>query len=253
MKGGLVVCGATSEAGKSWVVAGLCRLLARRGVRVAQDMVNAAVTADGAEIGRPDLVVLPGSKATRADLAWFYASARRRVSASGADICASLQMAGQRIDDPPGLQGPPGSIDGLGRLPVTTSLEATKVLDRPSGSAIVDPGEPVTGYRMHHGRVRPEDAAEPWLKTHDGAPMGWRSERTRLHGLFENSGLPASVLGWATEGAGLPAPVAPAMSFACARARRLDPMGDTLEAHLDIEQVFALFDRGAPLQASTGT
>ncbi len=61
MAGGLLVCGATSEAGNSWVVAGLCRLLARRGVRVApfkaQNMaLNAAVTAEGAEIGHAQWV-----------------------------------------------------------------------------------------------------------------------------------------------------------------------------------------------------
>ena len=61
VRGGLVVCGATSDAGKSWVVTGLCRLLARRGVRVApfkaQNMaLNAAVTADGAEIGHAQWV-----------------------------------------------------------------------------------------------------------------------------------------------------------------------------------------------------
>ena len=61
MRGALLVCGATSDAGKSWVVTGLCRLLARRGVRVApfkgQNMaLNAAVTADGGEIGHAQWV-----------------------------------------------------------------------------------------------------------------------------------------------------------------------------------------------------
>lgn len=214
------------------------------------------------ELGHPHLVVLPGSKATRADLAWFHATGLAdAVAASGAPvvaICAGLQMAGQRIDDPLGVEGPPGSIGGLGWLPVTTSFEATKVLDRPSGSAIANPGagEPVTGYRIHHGRVRPDDDAEPWLTTDDGVTLGWRSERvlgTTLHALFEKDGLRAAVLRWAAERAGLPAPDAPALSFAGARAARLDRIADTLEAHLDLERVLELLDQGAPLEASTGT
>jgi adenosylcobyric acid synthase len=214
------------------------------------------------ELGRPQLVVLPGSKATRDDLDWFRASGLAgAVAASGASvvaICAGVQMAGQRIDDPLGVEGPPGSTSGLGWLPVTTSFEVAKVLDRPTGRAVAEPGagEPVAGYRIHHGRMHPTDGAEPWLVAGNGAPLGWRSERvlgTTLHALFENDGLRAAVLRWAAERAGVPAPGVPAISFAAAREARLDRIADTLEAHLDLDRILALVDQGASREASTVT
>lgn len=114
-----------------------------------------------AELGRPDLVVLPGSKATRSDLNWFQRTGlATAVQASGAPvvgICAGLQMCGLSIDDPGGVEGPPGTAPGLGWLPVTTTFEGNKVLDRPTGTVVDGPGqgERVAGYRIHHGRVRP--------------------------------------------------------------------------------------------------
>lgn len=212
------------------------------------------------ELGRPHLVVLPGSKATRDDLNWFRVSGLAgAVVASGAPvvaICAGAQMAGQRIDDPLGVEGPPGSTNGLGWLPVTTTFEAGKVLDRPSGSAVADPGagEAVAGYRIHHGRIRPVDGAEPWLVADDGATLGWRSERvlgTTMHALFENDGLRGAILRWAAEWGGVPTPDVPAISFAAARTARLDRIADTLEAHLDLDRILALIEQGARREAST--
>ncbi len=213
-----------------------------------------------AELGRPHLVVLPGSKATRADLAWFRATGLAdAVAASGAPvvaICAGVQMAGQRIEDPLGVEGPPGSTKGLGWLPVATSFEDSKVLDRPSGSAVAEPGagERVTGYRIHYGRVRPGEGAEPWLVAEDGTALGWATDRvlgTTLHALFENDGMRAAVLRWAAEHAGVSAPDVPTISFAAAREARLDRIADTIDAHLDLDRVFALIEQGAPVAAST--
>ena len=89
-----------------------------------------------AELGRPDLVVLPGSKNTRGDLAWFrgtgLAAAVERSDAAVVAVCAGLQMAGGTIEDPDGVEGPAGS-ERLGWLPVVTSFRGDKVLDRPAG------------------------------------------------------------------------------------------------------------------------
>ncbi len=213
-----------------------------------------------AELGRPHLVVLPGSKATRADLAWFRACGlANAVSTSGVPvvaICAGLQMAGGSIDDPLGAEGPAGSAVGLGWLPLTTTFEAAKILDRPSGKAVAEPGlgEAITGYRIHHGRARADDGVEPWLVAEDGTPLGWSRGRvlgTSLHALFENDGLRAAVLRWAAEQAGVPAPAGPEVSFPAARQARLDRIADTLEAHLDLERVFALIDQSAVNHATS--
>ena len=205
------------------------------------------------ELGRPHLIVLPGSKSTRADLEWFRASglaeAVDRSAAAIVAVCAGAQMAGERIEDPIGIEGPPGSTTGLGWLRVTTHFEGPKVLDRPRGVAVAEPGsgQPVRGYRIHHGRIRASGDVDPWLVGSDGAPLGWRTGRvlgTTLHALFENDGLRAAILRWAAQRAGAPAPDVGADSFAAAREARLDRIADTLEEHVDLDRVLALIEPG---------
>ena len=140
-----------------------------------------------AELGRPDLVVLPGSKNTWAT--WPGSAARawpRRSSGDAAvvAVCAGLQMAGGTIEDPDGVEGPAGSERGLGWLPVATSFRGDKVLDRPAGSATEGPGQgqDVAGYRIHHGRVRPDGPGRRgwWLRTarsSAGTTAGGRGRR----------------------------------------------------------------------------
>ncbi|HEX5944895.1 MAG TPA: cobyric acid synthase [Acidimicrobiales bacterium] len=213
-----------------------------------------------AALGRPHLVVLPGSKATRDDLAWLRASGlAAAIAGSGAavvGICAGLQMLGRRIDDPGGIEGPPGAVDGLGRLDVTTTFGRDKVLDRPQGSAIAGgpgPGSAAraAGYRIHHGVVRGA-GADPWLVADDGTVLGWAEGRTlgtTLHGLFDEDDLRAAILAWASELAGLPRPSGPAggpgVRFAAARDARLDRIADALETHLDIARLTAIIAEGA--------
>jgi adenosylcobyric acid synthase len=226
-----------------------------------------------AELGRPDLVVLPGSKATRADLDWFrrtgLAAAVEQTGAPVVAVCAGLQMCGVAIDDPAGVEGPAGRVEGLGWLPVRTTFEPGKVLDRPEGQAIGGPGagRRVAGYRIHHGQVRPADGtAVPWLVAQDGSPLGFcegpgtsSDQRassggarhrgpvcgTTLHALFEDDGFRGGVLAWAAGLAGkrwIPGGV----SFADSRMARLDRIADLLEAHLDLDRVGALIATAEP-------
>ncbi|HEY2998986.1 MAG TPA: cobyric acid synthase [Acidimicrobiales bacterium] len=211
-----------------------------------------------AELGRPDLVVLPGSKNTRGDLDWFrrtgLAAAVERSAAPVVAVCAGLQMAGGRIDDPDGVEGPAGADEGLGWLPVTTDFRGDKVLDRPTATVVagVGAGEAVAGYRIHHGRVGPDGAAGEWLMSTEGSAggevLGWCTDRlagTTVHGLFESDGFRAAVLADAAARAGkrwTPAGV----DFAATRLDRLDRIADTLEAHLDLDRVAALIVEAAP-------
>jgi adenosylcobyric acid synthase len=197
-----------------------------------------------AALGRPDLVVLPGSKNTRADLDWFrrsgLADAVWRSGAMVVAVCAGAQMVGRSISDPLGAEGPPGAVDGLGWLGLRTVFEVDKVLDRPSG-ACVESGERVAGYRIHHGRVSEDgDGVEPWLLGDDGSVLGWRSgdgrvRATTLHGLFESDGFRTSILGRAVAGY-----VASGVSFAAERTARFDRIADALESSLDLDRLFAL-------------
>jgi adenosylcobyric acid synthase len=205
-----------------------------------------------AELGRPHLVVLPGSKATRADLAWLRrAGLDAAIAASGAavlGICAGAQLLGGPVDDPAGVEGPPGSAVGLGRLRLRTAFAPGKVLDRPTGSAVSGPGvgAAVAGYRIHHGRVTGD--AEPWIVDASGTPIGWHDAdtcATTLHGVLESDALRAGVVRWAAARAGLPAPPPSPVRFAAARAARFDRIADALEEHVDVGRVLALVAEGA--------
>ena len=215
-----------------------------------------------AELGRPHLVVLPGSKSTRADLDWFRSTGLAAAVAASPvpvlGICAGLQMVGGRIDDPGGVEGPPGTAAGLGLLPVDTRFGPDKVLDRPSATAVDGPGagHATTGYRIHHGRVIPRHEARPWLVAaggDGGTPLGWHRGRvaaTAVHGLLEADAFRAAVLRWAADHAGVPAP--PELgrrSFAAARLARLDAVADALEAHTHLDRLLALISEGVPASA----
>lgn len=180
-----------------------------------------------------DLVVLPGTRATIADLGWLrerrldgaiaaHAAAGRPVIG----ICGGFQLLGRRIVDPDGIEGEPGAdVPGLGLLDVETVFAADKLLD------LHDDGS----YEIHHGRV---SAAAAWVSS--GPVTG-----TMRHGSLEADGMRASVLTDAAQRAGRswqPAGV----SFASAREARLDLLGELAEKHLDLDALLALARNGVP-------
>ncbi len=216
-----------------------------------------------AELGRPHLVIVPGSKNTRADLAWLtstgladaLAGLDRQRSALVA-ICAGLQIVGHAIADPHGFEGPAGSAQGLGLLGVTTRFEADKVLDRPTGSVVDGPGagSRAAGYRIHHGRVTAGPEAAPWLVGDDGTVLGWHTDGvvgTTLHGLFDDDGLRGALVAWAAARAGIGAVDGGRVRFGQARQARLDAAADAVEAHLDIDRLLAVIAEGAPIPAGS--
>jgi adenosylcobyric acid synthase len=196
-----------------------------------------------AALGRPDLVVLPGTKATVADLDWFRGRGLdRAVEGCGAavlGICGGYQMMGRTIVD--GVESGRGRVDGLGWLDADTVFEPTKVTRQRRGHALA---QRVTGYQIHHGRVR---AATPWIRLDDaygdepdGAAAG-RFHGTTLHGILEDDGFRAAFLGLVSDRF-----VPGGASFAAARESQLDRLADMLEAHLDLAAVEAVIKEGAP-------
>lgn len=206
------------------------------------------------ELGRPDLVVLPGSKNTREDLAWFRQSGLA-VAVEIADstviaICAGLQMAGSTIDDPDGVEGSPGTARGLDWLPVATKFADGKVLDRPAAKAVTGPGagKRAAGYRIHHGRVRAQDGASAWLVTDGGDVLGWHGgwvAGTTLHGLFEDDDFRTATLSWVARRAGKNWR-AGSVGFSAAREARLNGIADLLDEHLDMHRIEEIIATGAP-------
>jgi adenosylcobyric acid synthase len=185
-----------------------------------------------------DLVILPGSKATIADLAFFReqgwpidlaAHARRGGQVLG--LCGGYQMLGRRIADPGGIEGPAGAVEGLGLLDVETVLTGEKTLDRVAGDCIVN-GAPFEGYEMHVGRTGGPDCERPLLRFADGRVDGAISANGRIagayvHGLFANDRQRAAWL--ATLG------VSSELSYETTIERTLDELADHFARRLDLE------------------
>jgi adenosylcobyric acid synthase len=199
-----------------------------------------------ADLADADLVVLPGTRATVADLAWLRdrglaAAVTERVRAGRPvlGICGGYQMLASQIDDR--VESRRGTVDGLGLLPVRVRFGAEKILRRPHGTAL---GAPVTGYEIHHGVAELTDPAgsgtEPFL---DGCRRGalWG---TSWHGVLENDEFRRAFLAEVAALAGRDFRPAPDTSFAAVREARLDVLGDLVAGHLDTGALSRLIEDG---------
>ncbi|HEX6497656.1 MAG TPA: cobyric acid synthase [Micromonosporaceae bacterium] len=215
--------------------------------------VQVRLTVEPADLADADLVVLPGSKSTVADLRWLrdtgLADAVHAHAAAGKPllgICGGYQMLGTRLVDP--VESRQGEVAGLGLLGVEVVFEPVKTLARPSGTAL---GAPVRGYEIHHGRVaRREGDLAPLITLPDGGAEGAISGNvvgTHWHGAFESDEFRRAFLGWAAHLAGRRGfVVAPDTRFAAIRERTVDLLGDLVEEYLDTAALWRLVERGAP-------
>jgi adenosylcobyric acid synthase len=201
-----------------------------------------------AALGRPDLIVLPGTKATIGDLAWLRATglddALCSSDAAVIGLCGGYQVLGWSISDPSGVEAPAGTrVTGLGLLDVTTVFDRAKTLARRQGSAL---GCPVTGYEIHHGRTSRGPAGAGWLLLGGEAEgaLGDGARRvmgTNLHGMFEGDEFRRAFLLQLAKGRGVtwtPTDV----SFAAAREAQLDRLGDLVQEHLDLAAIERLIE-----------
>jgi adenosylcobyric acid synthase len=208
--------------------------------------------------GRPlpadaDLVLLPGSKATIADLAFLRQqgwhidiAAHWRRGGRVLGLCGGYQMLGRRIADPAGIEGPPGAVDGLALLDLETELAGGKTLVEVRGNDAAD-GAPVSGYEMHVGRSAGPALARPMLHLADGSgsrPEGAVSPDGRVagcyvHGLFAGDAFRHAFL------AGLRPRAASGLAYEQEIEATLDALAAHLAAHLDLDRILAIARGGA--------
>jgi adenosylcobyric acid synthase len=196
------------------------------------------------ELADADLVVLPGTRSTVADLAWLRSTGLAdevcRRAAAGRPvlgICGGHQMLARTITDE--VESGAGTVPGLGLLPADVRFLPAKTLGRPSGSAF---GEPVRGYEIHHGVVTLDAGADPFL---DGARAG-AVFGTTWHGALENDGFRRAFLTEVARIAGRRFVPAPDTDFAAVREARLDRLGDLIAEHADTDALWRLIEDGAP-------
>jgi adenosylcobyric acid synthase len=205
-----------------------------------------------AETADADLVVVPGTRATVADLGWLRSRgldvALERRAAAGQPIlaiCGGYQMLGTDIDDD--VESRTGAVAGLGLLPVTTRFAADKTLRQPAGYAA---SAPVAGYEIHHGQVEVR-GGEPWFSSEPGGrgtPLdGCRSGAvagTLWHGILENDEFRRAYLTQIARLAGRDFTPAPDTSFEAARQAQFDTLADAVQEHLDTEALLRLIEHG---------
>jgi adenosylcobyric acid synthase len=205
-------------------------------------------------LGQPDLIVLPGSKATVADLEWLRASGMagalegRRTSAQSPvllGVCGGFQMLGAEISDPSGVESAVAASPGLGWLPLRTTFDPDKVT-RLRGAT--DPtGAPVEGYEIHHGRAAALEGRQPWLaptREDEGDVLSAIDRSglvcgTALHGLFEADDFRRGFLLQVAAAAGKSWQPGEE-SFAAAREAQIDRVADACAEFLDLDALWAL-------------
>ncbi len=229
------------------------------------------------ELGSPDLVVIPGTKATIADLKWLRQSgleaAILKLASNGTPvfgICGGYQMMGRDISDPTGAEGG-GTIAGMGLLPTRTLFEPEKCQTRMRGrvaemSGLLGgmSGAAVEGYEIHMGRtiveggepvvlleddagLRDADAAfreaSPAAPRPDGCHDGI-AYGTYLHGLFDTAECAGALVSALLAAKGLSEDAAGAIDMAAYREEQFDLLADLVRNNMDMDLVYRILEEG---------
>ncbi len=211
----------------------------------AEPDVAVVIAEPGAPLPPAELILLPGSKATIADLKALRAQgwdidiqAHRRQGGRVLGLCAGYQMLGKSVADPQGIEGPAETVSGLGLLDVETVLTGDKALTLVEGSDRAT-GAPLRGYEMHVGVTAGADAARPMLTLGD-RPDGAISadglvQGCYVHGIFADDRFRGAYLAGLRQGR-----AASAVRYEQQVDRTLDALADHLESAVDIERLLRI-------------
>ena len=200
------------------------------------------------ELGRPDMILLPGTKSTIADLLWLRQSgleaAIQKAAAAGTPvfgICGGYQMLGRSISDPDGAEAEKGTqITGMDLLPTETVFRGEKRQTQVSGAlntveGVLAPlsGMAYQGYEIHMGRSGDQP---PLLGS--GCVYG-----TYIHGIFDAPGIADAVLGALCRKKGLSPAILTAFDPAAYKERQYDLLAQAVRDNLDMDLVYRILDR----------
>lgn len=198
-----------------------------------------------------DLMILPGSKSVAFDLAWLKSQGWQnalqkhlRYGGKLIGICGGLQMLGQKILDPLGLESEQTEIIGLGFMDYTTELHANKSLKQVTGYLNFGEQTKIQGYEIHCGITTLSQTTRPGsflIQDGEAQADGALSEDNQIltsycHGLFDSPQALQALLDWA----GLTTDQA--FDMQAQKEMQINRLADTLEAHLDLDKLLALID-----------
>lgn len=220
------------------------------------DEVNVQYVTSPSELALADMVILPGSKNTLADIRWLYErglaskilqKAEQEIPIFG--ICGGLQMMGERISDPNNVEDG-GSIRGLSLLPLETVLGEEKILHQVNGTIVDAQGifkplssQPFSGYEIHMGRTNAIGAASAFTEV-SGSMCGWQKGNcygTYVHGIFDSSNIAERVVN-----ALLASKKMQGNALACDtnayKDMQYNKLADTVSASLDIQRIYGILE-----------
>ena len=210
------------------------------------------------EIGNPDVIILPGTKSTMADLAFIRKSGLDKVIISAArqgvgiiGICGGFQMLGNRILDPAHVESAKDSVEGLGLLKMDTAFFPDKTTRQVEATAVTEDGlfaptkgMRVTGYEIHMGQSRGDDIRPAFVVNSGGVtyPDGAISEDGRiigtyLHGLFDNYEFRCAFLDNLRRQKGLPSLTRQALLN---RQQQYDKLAEIVRNNLDMDRIYTI-------------
>ena len=207
------------------------------------------------ELGNPDMVILPGTKNTMADLQWLRACGLAdkilRAAAGGMPVlgvCGGYQMLGRALSDPAGIECK-GELPGLGLLPVDTVFTGDKIRTRRKAvcTAEVFSGAALAGYEIHMGSTDTHGAS-PFCRFDDGSTDGAVCGNvfgTYLHGLFDSGVLVEKLAAYLAESKGIEISHVPIETRAACRNRQYDLLADAVRKALDLKRIYEIMEEYA--------
>ena len=219
--------------------------------------VSVRYVTDPVNLGKPDLLIIPGSKNTLADLRFLHESGlgalihaldEKEVPVIG--ICGGYQMMGRLVKDPLHTESELEEVLGLGILPMVTEFYPQKHTVQSKGTILADngflkacTGETVVGYEIHMGRTTMDEGHSPLFhltsngeSNVDGLQVG-NAYGTYLHGIFDNDGLRTSLLNWLWQLRGGQRSVEASLSQAALRESAFNELADLVRQNVDIERI----------------
>ena len=204
------------------------------------------------ELGTPDMVILPGTKSTMADLLWLRQSgleaAIGQLASRGTPVlgvCGGYQMLGDELHDPDGVEAEQPALRGMGLLPCTTVFAPEKTLTRVQATVTGGPldGARIDGYEIHMGATKAR--GESFCRLEGGETDGCRQGNvfgTYLHGLFDSGEVTEKLAAWLCGRKGISAVDTPIADRRAYRERQYDLLADGVRAALDMDAIYRILE-----------
>lgn len=226
-----------------------------------QEGIRVRYVSRAAELGRPDLIILPGTKSTMEDLKWMRENGLealvKRLHAGGTPvlgICGGYQMMGEALEDPSGAEQK-GRMRGMELLPVRTVFSREKDRTRVTGRLVSCPefleGKRdcrVSGYEIHMGKSMLTGPGEPFLRLEDGrldgcVNVGRTAAGTYLHGLFDGEDTAQSLAAYLRKKRGIDVSGG-GLSSREVKEREYDRLADLIRRSVDMDKIYEILEQG---------